>query len=74
MKVIIDHKGIKREIDGSFQLCLGAGDAGRLIKALQEHYDDGGYGWVEVPDQVPASAASTEPIPWDEARIEMESV
>jgi len=79
VKFIISHKGVKREIDGSFEICCGVDDFWHLAKFLYGEYlrqRDGSerglderfsYGWISVPSRCDSEmAANTPPIPWCE--------
>lgn len=63
MKVIIEHDGVKRVIDGPFQMGLSVEDAKNIIRCLEEN---AGQGWVNIVDMPPKKDANKEPIRWKE--------
>lgn len=64
MKVVIDYDGVKREISGPFQICIGPDEAEALRQAILEFLDRGGtFGWVTVYVR-PPSTTNTAPIGW----------
>jgi hypothetical protein len=74
MKLIISHKGIKRELETPFALCCSADDLASLIRELKAVHaalvDMGsGYGWVRIDPSHPCDAPSnTKPLAWTDVR------
>lgn len=60
MKIIIDHQGCKREINGNFQICLSREDAQDMIRCLEQMQT---FGWVDVFNR-PKSTTNQAPIGW----------
>lgn len=53
MKIIIQHKGIARTIDGPFQICGSNQDLSHFCETLTKEIDDTkfSYGWVTINTQ-----------------------
>lgn len=68
MKLIIAKDGIKREIEGPFDLCLSREVARWLRDQLrQADHDEFHYGWVKVSEEPPyQGAVNSPPKPWRE--------
>ena len=69
MKIIISHKGVKRELDGTgFNICACRNDLQQIVKEIELALDrDFSYGWVTVRDPIPDEHAikNTQPISWE---------
>lgn len=60
MKIVIEHDGLKRTIDGEFRICGAADDLVRLAEQITrqaEHRIDsttglGSYGWVDIREPI----------------------
>lgn len=67
MKIIIEHKTSKREIDGAFNICGSRADLLSLYNALQLEIFNAGfsYGWIKVPLETQPSIPNTPPLDWD---------
>ena len=69
MKIIIDHDGVKRQIEGVFGVCGNGNDLKRLAYLIEQRLrdtpDEGRnfFGWIEIFDSVPMTANTT-PGPW----------
>jgi hypothetical protein len=67
MKIIIEHKGIKRVIEGTgFNICASAQDIGIIAEAIRRS-EMSGFGWIKIREEQPdnhSAAPNTEPIPW----------
>lgn len=70
MKLVISHKGVKRELHTPFALCCGMDDLDSLIRALEAARAgmlNATYGWMRIdpshPDDCPPN---TRPLPWTE--------
>lgn len=71
MKIIISHKGIKRELETPFALCCDMNELDQLIVELQAQRranEEISYGWIKVDLSHPADCApNTRPLKWTEA-------
>jgi hypothetical protein len=71
MKLVISHKGIKRELETPFALCCQMAELDQLIALLQEQRRAKGestYGWIRVDPSPPADCApNPRPLGWTEA-------
>ncbi len=71
MKLILAAEGVKREINGPFEICASYADVQRLHSILTEllRTDDGRrgfhYGWFRVDDPID-SPSNSPPRPWSE--------
>jgi len=66
MTIIIEHKSVKRKLQGNFRLCISDHDARSLISNLQLALENGhSYGWIDVYN-IPRASSNTEPLDWDE--------
>lgn len=67
MRIIIEHNGVKRVLEGDgFNICGSAVDLRRIADAIQSD-DLAIYGWVKVRDTKPDphfAGANVEPLPW----------
>ena len=67
MKIIIEYQGVKRQIEGPFEICASGADFKRLREQLSYGcMDEFIYGWVKVRTVESESAANTSPIGWKE--------
>ena len=69
MKICIEHKGVKRMIEGTgFNICASADDLRAIAAAIDERLrgNPDGYGWTKIRDPLPDehSAPESIPIPW----------
>lgn len=49
MRLIIEHRDRKREVDGPFNLCASRSDFEIIRTRLDEWLEDGGtYGWIHI--------------------------
>ena len=63
MKLIISQDGIKREIEGSFDICLSKDDATSLVRKLQAF--EPAYGWLKIfSDFKDHGGENTRPLKW----------
>lgn len=69
MNIIIEHKGVKREIRGTgFNICGSREDLKRIAAEITVS-ELSHYGWVQVRDAVPDdpfSRPDMKPLPWAE--------
>lgn len=81
MKMVIDYKGVKREIDGDFSICIDRAAAHLLVSKIlyacaigkNESLEDiiksigwtWTFGWVEIHDPLP-SKPNISPLNWQE--------
>lgn len=71
MNIVIAAQGIKRELDGPFEVCLRRKDMERIHSILADKLrtDDGRsefyFGWVRIDDAVD-SPSNTPPRKWSE--------
>jgi hypothetical protein len=72
MKIIIEHKGVQRQIEGTgFNVCGSATDMLAIadqIKAKAESLQFA-YGWIQVRDPMPdehCAGPDTQPKAWNE--------
>jgi len=66
MKIIIEHEGTKREINGPFNICIKEKDLITLSNKLNKvRKRKGGfyYGWIKIKESA-EFLANTEPKPW----------
>ena len=67
MKIIIEHNGVKRSIEGTgFNICALPEDL-RIIAETITREDMSGYGWVKIRDQKSdehAAKPNTPPLSW----------
>lgn len=65
MKLVIEQDGIKRALEGPFEVCLSKQDAQAIIRCLREAADSQAfYGWVLIHDCNVKRCSDTAPIPW----------
>ena len=72
MKIIIAHGGVKREINGSFELCISQTDLQKLFNQLKPYTynNEFSYGWLFIDERINQVKPNTYPISWfDEAKI-----
>lgn len=67
MEIIIEHKGIKRVIEGTgFNICASDQDLETIVNALS-HRERHVYGWIKVRDPQPDEhfgGPAIAPRPW----------
>jgi hypothetical protein len=67
MKIIIEHNGIKRIIEGTgFNICASPEDLKTIAETITSE-DPKGYGWMKIRDPQPdehSAPSNTKPIPW----------
>ncbi len=67
MKIIIAKDGIKREIEGPFNICANKEDLKILTDSI-ERADIDYYGWVVVCEMEDfAATANRKPLKWNES-------
>jgi hypothetical protein len=64
MKIIINQDGIKRSLEGPFEICLSKDDLQTLLSCLRHHEDSHVYGWIVIQDNTVRSTPNSDPIPW----------
>jgi len=79
MKLIIEHRKTKREINGAFAICCGKNELQQLKEIIQTKLeDDFAYGWINIDEFITQpdnsefdiikrqkSIPNTEPVSWD---------
>ena len=68
MKVIINQKGVKREIEVPFQMCVDAPTLRTIVRRLQEADESNengwSYGWITIYEKPSVEVTpNTEPLP-----------
>lgn len=65
MRFIISQGGVKREIEGTFEMCASHEDFAALAERLQRALrDDFNYGWIDIYEPPSGGAENAEPLPW----------
>ncbi len=69
MKIVISHKGVKREIEGDgFNICASSQDFKTIVDGIQ-NANVACYGWIRIRDPETdkhCSGPNTPPKPWTE--------
>jgi hypothetical protein len=67
MKVIINHNGVPREIEGPFDICIGKEDLDQIYRILKKKRKKGWhFGWINISDprERTESSPNTKPLKW----------
>ena len=79
MKIIIEHRKTKRELNGAFALCCGKKELEQLKSIIEQKLDEEfTYGWIYVDEQITSpdesdfdiikrqkQISNTAPVSWD---------
>jgi hypothetical protein len=64
MKIIIEYDGVKREIEGPFNICGSAADLRSLSEQLRGFDPDASYGWMSIRTTEASITPNQPPIGW----------
>ncbi len=64
MKFTIEYEGIKRQIDGPFNLCASKEDLAAIADAIREFDEKAVYGWIFVRQRRAKMTPNQTPLGW----------
>lgn len=65
MKIVIEKAGVKREIEGPFNICGSPDDLETIVRCIEDA-DIRGYGWVRITAEIEPFTPNTAPLGWTE--------
>ena len=64
-QIIVDHKGVKRLIEGPFQICGDRATLRRIAEQIENQLGpDFSYGWIEIWPEALRSDPNQVPLDW----------
>ena len=71
MKLVIEAEGVKRKLDGPFNICAGTDDLRELrdqidLMLARWEKENCCYGWATIYPRPTGPGPSTNPLPWAE--------
>lgn len=70
MKIVIEHKGVKRQIEGNgFNICGSQNDLLAIAEQIRANAEGMVFGWVKIRDEIPDehyAGPNIQPKAWEE--------